>query len=307
METTPLFWIIFNVLVLGMLWLDLRMFHREAHVVDSREALKWSLVWVMIALAFATSLYFFMGHEKGLEFLAGYVVEKSLSIDNIFVFSIIFQSLSIPLKYQHRVLFWGIFGALVFRGVMIWFGLELIAHFHAILYLLGGFLIFTGLKILWTSEEPINLESHPIILFLQRFVPLTTKIEGQQLWVRPQKTWKATPLFVALVLIEFSDIIFAIDSIPAIFAITLDPFIVYTSNVFAILGLRSLYFLLANALTRFVYLKPAISVLLCFVGIKMVVVDFYKIPTQWSLFIILLILGGSVLLSCRQGGQSCRK
>ena len=307
METSPLFWIIFNILVMGMLWLNLRVFHREAHVVASREALKWSLVWVMIALVFATSLYFFMGHEKGLEFLAGYVVEKSLSIDNIFVFSVIFQSLSIPLKYQHRVLFWGIFGALVFRGIMIWFGLELIAHFHAILYLLGAFLIFTGLKILWTSEKPIKLESHPVILFLQRFVPLTTKIEGQQLWVRPQKVWQATPLFVALVLIECSDIIFAIDSIPAIFAITLDPFIVYTSNVFAILGLRSLYFLLANALTRFVYLKSAISVLLCFVGIKMVVMDFYKIPTEWSLCIILLILGGSVLLSCRQGGQNCHK
>lgn len=307
METSPFFWIIFNVLIVGMLWLDLKVFHKEAHVVDSREALKWSLVWVMIALVFATFVYFFMGHEKGLEFLAGYVVEKSLSIDNIFVFSVIFQSLSIPLKYQHRVLFWGIFGALVFRGIMIWLGLELIAHFHAILYLLGAFLIFTGLKILWTSEKPIDIESHPVILFLQRFVPLTTKIEGQQLWVRSQKSWKATPLFVALVLVECSDIIFAVDSIPAIFAITLDPFIVYTSNVFAILGLRSLYFLLANALTRFVYLKPAISVLLCFVGVKMVIADFYKIPTQWSLLIILLILGGGILLSCRQWGQNCHK
>ncbi len=307
METTPLFWIVFNVLVVGMLWLDLRVFHREAHVVDSREALKWSSVWVMMALAFAASIYYFMGHAKGLEFLAGYVVEKSLSIDNIFVFSVIFRSLSIPLKYQHRVLFWGIFGALVFRGVMIWFGLELIAYFHSILYLLGAFLIFTGLKILWTSEKPINLDSHPVILFLQRFVPLTSKIEGQQLWVRSQKAWKATPLFVALVLVECSDIIFAIDSIPAIFAITLDPFIVYTSNVFAILGLRSLYFLLENAVTRFVYLKSAISVLLCFVGVKMIMVDFYKIPTEWSLFIILLILGGSILLSCRQGSQNCHK
>jgi len=306
MEATPFFWIVFNVLVAGMLWLDLRVFHKEAHVVASREALKWSLVWVMMALVFATSLYFFMGPEKGLEFLAGYVVEKSLSIDNIFVFSVIFQSLSIPLKYQHRVLFWGIFGALVCRGLMIWFGLGLIAHFHAILYLLGAFLIFTGLKIFWIPEKPLNLETHPIILFLQRFVPLTPTIEGQQLWVRT-KGWQATPLFVALVLIECSDILFAVDSIPAIFAITLDPFIVYTSNVFAILGLRSLYFLLANALTRFIYLKSAISVLLCFVGIKMVMVDIYKIPTEWSLLMILLILGGGILLSYRQGDQNCRK
>lgn len=306
MEATPAFWIVFNVLVMGMLWLDLRVFHKDAHVVDSREALKWSLVWVMMAMVFATSLYFFMGHEKGLEFLAGYVIEKSLSIDNIFVFSVIFQSLAIPLKYQHRVLFWGIFGALVFRGLMIWLGLELIAYFHGILYILGAFLIFTGLKIFWIPEKPLNLETHPIILFLQRFIPLTSKIEGQQLWIR-SKTWQATPLFVALVLIEFSDILFAIDSIPAIFAITLDPFVVYTSNVFAILGLRSLYFLLANALTRFTHLKSAISVLLCFVGIKMVIMDIYKIPTEWSLLIIVLILGGGVLLSYGQGSQNCRK
>lgn len=306
MGTTPLFWIIFNILVLAMLWLDLRVFHREAREVDTREALKWSLVWVGISLGFAAALYVCMGHDKGLEFLAGYIVEKSLSIDNIFVFSVIFQALSIPLKYQHRVLFWGIFGALILRGLMIWFGIALIAYFHSILYLLGAFLIFTGLKILWIPEKPLHLETHPLILFLQRFVPLTTKIEGQHLWLRT-KRWQATPLFVALALIEFSDLLFAIDSIPAIFAITLDPFIVYTSNVFAILGLRSLYFLLAGALARFYHLKSGVALILCFVGMKMVMMDIYKIPTEWSLFIILLILGGSVLLSYRQGGQNCHK
>ncbi|MBX9804458.1 MAG: TerC family protein [Alphaproteobacteria bacterium] len=308
MGTTPAFWIIFNVLVLAMLWLDLRVFHREAHVVNAREALRWSLVWVLISLGFAAGLYFFMGHDKGMEFLAGYIVEKSLSIDNIFVFSLVFQSLHIPLKYQHRVLFWGIIGALILRALMIWFGLALISYFHPILYLLGAFLVFTGLKILLMPEKPRNLETHPLILFLQRYIPLTNKIEGQQLWLKVKgKGWTATPLFLALALIEFSDLIFAIDSIPAIFAITLDPFIVYTSNVFAILGLRSLYFLLADAVVKFTYLKPGVSLILCFVGIKMMIMDIYKIPTEWSLFVIISILGGSILLSYFKGDEKCPK
>lgn len=298
METTLLFWIAFNIFILGMLYLDLNVFHKEAHQVAVREALKWSLVWVILSLGFAAILYVFMGADKGEEFLTGYVVEKSLSIDNIFVFSVIFKAFSIPLHYQHRVLFWGIFGALILRALMIWFGFALITYFHPIIYLLGIFLVFTGLKVFWVTEKPLNLETHSVILFLQRYISLTSRIEGQQLWVRAKtmQKWQATPLFVALVLIECSDLLFAVDSIPAIFAITLDPFIVYTSNVFAILGLRSLYFLLADAVERFHHLKSAVALILCFVGVKMVMTDVYKISTKWSLLIILLILGGSILL-----------
>jgi tellurite resistance protein TerC len=193
---------------------------------------------------------------------------------------------------------------------MIWFGLSLISYFHQIIYFLGAFLIYSGLKIFWMTEKPFELETHPIILLLQRYIPLTTKIEGQQLWkrtsVKPRR-WQATPLFVALVLIEFSDLLFAIDSVPAIFAITLDPFIVYTSNVFAILGLRSLYFLLANAIEKFYYLKSGVALILCFVGIKMVIMDFYKIPTEWSLLVILLILGGGISLSYWYRSPNCHK
>lgn len=310
METTPLFWIIFNTLVLAMLWLDLKVFHKDAHEVAPREALKWSLIWVVLSLGFAAVLYVFRGYDTCEEFLSGYIVEKSLSIDNIFVFSMIFKSFSIPLKYQHRILFWGIFGALIFRALMIWLGLNLIAYFHPIIYLLGAFLIFTGLKVFWGTEKPLDIQAHPVILFLQRSISLTSKIEGQHFWSRSKtapRRWQATPLFVALVLIECSDLLFAIDSIPAIFAITLDPFIVYTSNVFAILGLRSLYFLLADAMERFYYLKSGVALILCFVGIKMVMMDFYKIPTEESLFIILLILGGSVLLSYHKRSQNCHK
>jgi tellurite resistance protein TerC len=223
---------------------------------------------------------------------------------------VVFRALSIPLKYQHRVLFWGIFGALILRGLMIWFGISLIGYFHQILYVMGAFLIYSGLKIFWITQKPFDAKTHPIILFLERYISVTSKIEGQRLWVANKekpKRWQATPLFVALALIEGSDLIFAIDSIPAIFAITLDPFIVYTSNIFAILGLRSLYFLLADALERFYYLKSGVALVLSFVGTKMVIMDFYKISTEWSLLIILMILGGSILLSYRQGGQNCHK
>ncbi|MCE3230380.1 MAG: Integral rane protein TerC [Alphaproteobacteria bacterium] len=310
METTPFFWVMFNAFVVAMLFLDLKVFHRKAHQPAPREALAWSLGWVVLALGFGAILFGVMGADKGLEFLSGYIVEKSLSLDNIFIFSVIFQALSIPLKYQHRILFWGILSALILRGLMIWLGFALISWFHPLLYILGGFLIFTGLKIVWGTEKPVNMATHPLILFLQRHIPLTSTIEGQQLWRRTKDTprrWEATPLFVALVLIEGSDILFAVDSIPAIFAITLDPFIVYTSNVFAILGLRSLYFLLADAVERFAYLKSGVALVLCFVGLKMVMMDIYKIPTGWSLFIILMILGGSVFLSYGGRSQGCRK
>jgi tellurite resistance protein TerC len=310
MGNTPLFWIVFNIVVCLMLWLDLMVFRKNVHKVAPKESLKWSLIWVALSIGFAAAIFLFMGYDKGEEFLSGYIVEKVLSIDNIFVFTMIFQALSIPLKYQHRILLWGVLGALILRGLMIWCGLNLITHFHKILYVLGAFLIYTGFKMFWVTKRSFDLESHPIILFLQRYIPLTSKIEGRRFWVRSKEAprrWQATPLFVALVLIEASDLIFAIDSIPAIFAITLDPFIVYTSNVFAILGLRSLYFLLADAIERFYYLKSGVALILCFVGVKMVMADFYKIPTEWSLLVIVLILGGGVLLSYWYRSHKCHK
>jgi len=309
-QATPSFWIAFIAFVLVMLWLDLRVFHRQAHQVGSREALMWSLVWVALSLGFAVVVYLSMGYSKCEEFLTGYSVEKSLSMDNIFVFSLIFKSLSIPLPYQHRVLFWGILGALLLRGLMIGLGFSLITLFHPIIYLLGAFLVVTGLKTLWGTEKPVSLETHPIFLFLQRYISLTPKIEGQRFWIRSKTKsgrWQATPLFVALALVECSDLLFAVDSVPAVFAITLDPFIVYTSNIFAILGLRSLYFLLADAIGRFHHLKSGVALILCFVGMKMVAMDFYKISTKWSLAIIICILGGSLLLSSLKGNQNCHK
>lgn len=304
-----IFWISFNVFVLAMLALDLCVVHRSACEVKPREALGWSLLWVCLALAFALGLFIFQSQQASLEFLAGYAVEKSLSIDNIFVFSVIFQSFSIPLHYQHRVLFWGILGALVLRALMIWFGIALITWFHPIIYVLGVFLILAGLKMLWAEEKPLDATAHPAIVFLQRFMPVTLGIEGQHLFVRigQPRRWHATPLFIALVIVECSDLLFALDSIPAIFAITLDPFIVYTSNVFAILGLRSLYFLLAGAIKKFVYLKAGVALILCFVGLKILVADIYKISTLLSLFIILFLLGGSILLSSTYGRRPCRK
>jgi tellurite resistance protein TerC len=310
MENISIFWIAFNIIILGMIAIDLFVVRKNAHNVGFREALTWSLIWVALSLGFGTFIFLFMGYEKGAEFFSGYIVEKMLSIDNIFIFSVIFHALSIPLKYQHRVLVWGVIGALLLRGLMIWLGLTLINHFHNIIYILGALLIYTSFKMFWVTEKTFELGKHPLFLFFQKYIPLSSKLDGQKFWVRNKKKprqWQATPLFVALALIEASDLIFAVDSIPAIFAITLDPFIVYTSNIFAILGLRSLYFLLADAIERFYYLKSGVALILCFVGIKMVIADFYKIPTGWSLLVIILILGGSILLSYWSRSQKCHK
>ena len=305
MEISTSFWVVFNAFIMVMLWLDLKVFHKDAHEVKLREALGWSVFWLSLSLAFGASLFFLSTPEKSLEFLAGYLIEKSLSIDNIFIFSVIFQQFSIPLKYQHRVLFWGILSALVLRGLMIWGGIGIMAHFHWIIYVMGAFLVLTGIKTFFVTSNPPDLATHPALTFLKRYIPLTTTLEGQAFFVRKEKCLYGTPLLAVLILIEISDIIFAIDSIPAIFAITMDPFIVYTSNVFAILGLRSLYFLLADAIERFTYLKPGVALILCFVGIKMIVMDIYKIPTGWSLLVILSILGGSILLSALHRSPKC--
>ncbi len=283
-------WIVFNVFVLGMLALDLGVFHRKAHKVSLREALAWSIVWITLAMVFNLGIYYAWGAEKALEFLTGYVIEKSLSVDNIFVFLVIFSYFSVPAEFQHRVLFWGILGALVMRAIFIGAGAALLAKFHWMIYVFGAFLIFTGVKLLFSGDEKIEPEKNPAVRLLRRFMNVTQEYEGQRFFIRKDgKIW-ATPLLLVLVVVETTDVIFAVDSIPAIFAITLDPFIVYTSNVFAILGLRALYFLLAGVMDMFRYLKVGLSFVLCFVGVKMTIIDLYKISIGVSLGVIAMIL-----------------
>jgi tellurite resistance protein TerC len=290
-------WIGFNVFVLGMLALDLGVFHRNAHKVSLREALGWSVVWISLALIFNAGIYYFWGTEKALEFLAGYLIEKSLSVDNIFVFLMIFSYFAVPAIYQHRVLFWGILGALVMRAIFIAMGAALLSTFHWMIYLFGAFLIVTGIKMLLLGDQKLEPERNPAVRLLRRSMNVTDEYHGQRFFVRMNGRVWATPLLLVLVVVETTDVIFAVDSIPAIFAITQDPFIVYTSNVFAILGLRALYFLLAGVMEMFRYLKLGLSFVLCFVGAKMLLVDFYKIPSDLSLGAVAGILAISVLAS----------
>ena len=296
------YWVGFNIFILGLLALDLFVFHRKAHEVKPKEAAFWSVVWVMIALAFNYGVYHFRGREAGLEFLTGYLIEKALSVDNIFVFVLIFSYFNVPPKYQHRVLFWGILGALIMRGAMIGAGAYLISHFHWIIYVFGAFLVFTGIRMATQNEHAIEPEANPVIRLIRRFYPVTNIYHGQSFFVKEPGPsgvvqWVATPLFVVLVLVETTDLIFAVDSIPAIFAVTKDPFIVYTSNVFAILGLRALYFLLAGVIHKFHFLKLGLSIVLVFVGAKMLLADIYKVPITLSLGVIALVLIASVVLS----------
>jgi tellurite resistance protein TerC len=303
--------------VLAVLALDLGVFHREAHEVSAREAATWSLVWVALALAFNFLFYRYMqwhfpqvpelagmAHDElartsALEFLAGYVVEKALAVDNVFVFVAVFSYFAVPPRLQHRVLFYGILGALVFRALFISLGAVLM-QYHWVVVIFGAFLILTGIKILFLPEKPVEPEKNPVIRLVKRFVPIWPKIEGDQFWIRREGIVYATPLFVALVFIEFSDIIFAIDSVPAIFALTNEPLIVFTSNIFAILGLRAMYFLLASAVQYFQYLKYGLGVILVFVGLKMVWLNQAfggKFPITWSLGIIGALLAVSMLVS----------
>ena len=286
-------WITFNVFVLGMLAIDLGIFHRKAHTVSIKEAATWSTVWVVLSLIFNAGIYYAWGEDKALEFLTGYVIEKALSVDNLFVFLMIFQYFGTPAMYQHRVLFWGIVGALVMRAIFIASGAALLENFHWMIYVFGAFLIITGIKMLLQGDEKLEPDKNPVVRLFQRFVPITHEYEGQRFFVRKNGKVHATLLMLVLVVVETTDVIFAVDSIPAIFAITLDPFIVYTSNVFAILGLRALYFLLAGVMDMFTYLKVGLSLVLCFVGAKMVIVDIYKIPTGVSLAVV----GGILLLA----------
>ncbi|MFZ2493235.1 MAG: TerC family protein [Thermoanaerobaculia bacterium] len=291
-------WVIFTVAVLGILALDLGVFHRKSHAVSLREATNWTIVWVTLALAFAAGIVYFRGSQSALEFLSGYLIEYSLSVDNIFVFVLIFTSFRVPATAQHRVLFWGILGAFVMRGVMIGIGAALIATFHWVLYIFGAFLIYTGIKIALNKEpEGLEVGENAVVRFVKRHISLTEHYVDSKFWIYENGRRLFTPLALVLVVIETSDLIFAVDSIPAVFAVTQDPFIVYTSNVFAILGLRSLYFLLAGIVDRFYYLKHALSVILTFVGVKMVIVHWVKIPISTSLIVIAGVLTLAVIAS----------
>jgi len=314
------FYLGFLAMVLSLLLLDLGVFHRKAHVVTIKESAIWSTVWVSLALLFNAGLYLYASQtfpadlrltaipgfdaavaakQVGLEFLTGFVIEKSLAIDNIFVFVVVFTYFAVPLQYQHRILFFGIMGALVFRAIFIALGASLL-QYHWIVLIAGGFLILTGIKILFAPEKVPDPGSNILIKLVKRFVPVTPEIQGQKFFVKKNGIYYATPLFLALVFIEFSDIIFAIDSVPAIFAITKEPLIVFTSNIFAILGLRSLYFLLAGVVDKFRFLKYGLGFILIFVGLKMVWLNELfggKFPILWSLGIIGAILALSVILS----------
>jgi tellurite resistance protein TerC len=295
-EITLWFWIGFNVFVLAMLALDLGVFHRTAHAVSLREAGLWSGIWVALAMAFNAFIYLWWGSEPALQFLTGYLIEKSLSVDNIFVFVMLFSYFAIPAQYQHRVLFWGILGALLMRGAFIAAGSYVLQQFHWVIYLFGGLLLITGIKMA-RRVEAYDPARNPVLRLARRVLPLTDRLDGQRFWVKEAGRWVATPLFLVLLLVEVSDLVFAIDSIPAIFAVTQEPFLVYTANVFAILGLRSMYFLLAGVVHRFVYLKYGLAAVLVFVGAKMMLVDVYKVPVTASLAVIAGCIGVSVALS----------
>lgn len=290
-------WIGFIAFIILLLVIDLGIFHRKSHEVKIKEALIWTGVWILLALIFNYGVYVFMGKEKAVEFLAGYLIEKSLSIDNLFVFIMLFTFFDVKPQYQHKVLFWGIIGALIMRAIFIFSGVILISKFHWIIYIFGAFLIFTGIKMLVQKDEKVSPDKNPLVRLFKKLFPVTETMHGDKFFVRINAKTVATPLFVVLLVVEFTDLIFAVDSIPAILAISNDSFIIFTSNVFAILGLRALYFALAGITKLFHYLKYALSAILVFVGIKMLIVDLYKIPVTYSLFTIVAMLLIAVLLS----------
>jgi len=302
METQIIFWILFNVFVLLMLALDLGVFHRKIHAVSLKEALTWTFVWVFLAFVFNAIIFYWKGRQQALEFFTGYLIEKALSVDNIFVFIMIFTYFRIPSEFQHKVLFWGILGALLMRVVFIFAGVALIEKFHFTIYIFGALLVYTGYKMFFHNNSKIEPDKNPLIRFFKKFMPVTPDLQEDNFFVKLNGKRFATPLFLVLLLIETTDLIFAVDSIPAILAITQDQFIVYTSNVFAILGLRSLYFALAGVVHRFWLLSCGLAVVLVFVGIKMLLIDLYKIPIELSLIFIAVIITGSIFLSLKIKG-----
>jgi len=307
---TPILWTLFAVFVVTMLALDLGVFHRKAHVVGVKEAGIWSVVWVAVSLLFNALVVWRLGREAGGAFLTGYIIEKSLSVDNLFVFYMLFAALRVPDAYQHRLLFWGIIGALILRTGMVFGGSWLLSRFTFLTYIFGAVLVVTGVKMLARPDKEPHPERGRAYRAVQKIIPTTSEAHGAHFFVRQNGRRLATPLFIALVLIELSDIVFAIDSILAIFAITVDPFIVLTSNIFAVLGMRSLYFLLAGMARRFVYLQPGLALVLVFVGVKMAIRDLFHLPVILSLAVIVLLIGGSIVASLirtrSQGGRKLR-
>jgi tellurite resistance protein TerC len=290
------FWILFNLFVVAVLALDLLVLHRRSHRPSFRQALAWSGVWIALAAAFAALELFWHGRAQALQFVTGYVIELSLSVDNLFVFLVIFRYFKVPDEHQHKVLFWGILGALVMRGVFIATGVGLISRFSWITYAFGALLVYSGIKLLRPGEAEIHPEKNLVLRLFRRAFPVTNEYVGGQFFTRRERIY-ATPLLVALLVVETSDVLLAVDSIPAVLAITLNAFVVYTSNVFAILGLRSMYFALAGMMDLFHYLHYGLSVVLVFIGLKMLGSHYVNIPTEWALAIVLLVLGVSILAS----------
>ncbi len=290
-------WIWFLLFLLIMLAIDLGIFNRKSHEISYKEALLWSGIWISLAILFNIGVFRFAGHEKGMEFLTGYLLEKALSVDNIFVFVLLFSFFNVPGKYQHKVLYYGIIGALIMRGVLIALGATLILKFHWILLLFGAFLVVSGMRMAFHKEEKIEPDKNPIVRFFKKIFPVSDKYEKGKFFVKKNTGLLATPLFIVLIVVETTDLVFAFDSIPAILAITQDTFIVFTSNAFAILGLRSLYFALAGVMDKFKYLRTGLSVILVFIGIKMLVADFIYISVTISLIVIVIVLTVSVLTS----------
>lgn len=314
----PLLWGVFVAIVLVMLAIDLRLGGGRAHRMSIGEAAAWSIIWVSISMLFAAGLWWYLdamgqrelASEKTLEFITGYLIEKSLAVDNVFVWLMLFNFFSIPIELQRRVLIYGVLGAIVMRTVMIFAGAWLIVKFHWLLYIFGAFLLVTGIKMWWFADRKMDLENHPLLNLIRKYMNVTPTLHGESFFVAQQVNDRpvrfATPLFLALILVEFSDLIFAVDSIPAIFAITTDPFIVLTSNIFAILGLRAMYFLLADMANRFSLLKYGLAAVLVFIGVKMLLIDLYKIPVGFSLAIVATFIGISVWLSLRKNQSNVR-
>ncbi|MEQ8524541.1 TerC family protein [Gracilimonas sp.] len=297
MEHSLTLWIVFNIFIVAMLIIDLMVFNRNEHEISIKESLVWTGVWIFLACVFGVGIYFYMDPASSLDYFTGYLIEKSLSVDNIFVFILVFSYFGVPPKYQHKVLFWGIFGALVLRFLFIFLGVALIERFEWIVYIFGAFLVYTGLKMAFETEKEVHPERNPLLKLTRKFIPVTNKFDGPHFLTRVNGKLMATPLFVVLIVIETTDVVFAIDSIPAILAITTDEFLVYSSNAFAILGLRALYFALNGVMKLFHYLHYGLAAILSFVGIKMLIADFYHVPTPWALGFVGFALTASIVAS----------
>ena len=290
-------WVVFGAIVVVMLALDLGVFHRKAHVIGTREAAIWSGVWIGVALLFNLGIYLHSGSDRALEFFQAWLIEKALSVDNLFVFLVAFSYFAVPAHLQHRVLFWGIIGALITRGLFIAIGAALLANFHFVMYIFGAFLIFTAVRLMRGGDEEPHPEKNPVLRLFRRFVRLTPEYVGTSFFTRQDGKLFATPLLMVLVVIEATDVVFAVDSIPAVFGVTSDVFIVYTSNIFAVLGLRALCFLVASVVRRLTYLRPALALVLAFVGAKMLLSDRFHIPNWVSLVVIAGLIGGAAVIS----------